>query len=72
MWKLIATGLGWLAVAAGSLVFLLCLVMLFNRSPGDFEGLGITAAIGVMVVVALPTIIIGLMLVSFAGRKADD
>lgn len=68
MWK-IASVLGWLAVAAGSSMFMLCLLMLFNRSPHDFEGMIIGAAIQIIVVVALPVFVIGLMLVAFGARK---
>jgi hypothetical protein len=59
---------GWLVVTAGALICLLCVLMLFNRSPADFEGTIVGAAIGGILVIGLPTLVVGLLIVSFARR----
>ena len=61
--------IGWVVVAAGALICLLCILMLFNRSPADFEGTIVGAAIGGILVVGLPTFVVGLLIVSFAKRS---
>jgi len=46
--------------------------MLFNRSPADFEGTIVGAAIGGIVIVGLPTLVVGVFIVSFARREKDE
>ena len=60
---------GWMFVALGILIFLFCAFMALGRSPHDFEGMMVGAAIGGILVVALPTFVVGVVMVGFANRK---
>ena len=60
--------IGWIVVIAGAMICLMCILMFFNRSPADFEGTIVGAALGGILVIGLPTFFVGLLLVSFTKR----
>jgi len=65
--------IGWLAVAAGIGVVVICVAMLFGRSPADNEGMIVGAALGTIVLIALPTFVVGTLVLAFTnGKKAKS
>jgi hypothetical protein len=61
--------IGWLAVVAGVGVVIICVAMLFGRSPADNEGMIVGAALGTIVLIALPTFVVGTLILAFTNCK---
>ena len=68
----IVRALGWIAVTAGILIFGVCAAMILSRSPDDFEGMLTGAAIGGIVLIALPTFVAGVVVLGFASKKCSE
>ena len=63
---------GWLMVSAGIGCALLCLALILNRSPGDTEQALIEIVIVALGLISLASLALGLILKSFAHRKAKS
>ena len=65
--------IGWLAVAAGAGVAIVCVALLLGRSSADNEGMIMGAALGTLVLISLPTFLVGTLILGFAnGTKAKS
>lgn len=60
--------IGGMTRTAGLLVCALCAILFFDRAPEDFEGTARMAAVHVGLVYGLPTLLVGSMVLWFAGR----
>ena len=64
--------IGWLVVVTGIAIGVVCVAMLLGRSPTDTEGMIVGAALGTIVLIALPTFVAGLVILSFTNGKAKS
>ena len=65
--------IGLLAVTAAVAIVIICVAMLFGRSPADAEGMIVGAALGTIVLIALPTFVVGTLILAFTnGKKAKS
>ncbi len=60
--------IGWMTVSTAVLVCALCAILFFDRSPEDFEGTAQMAAVHVGFVYGLPLLVVGSIVLWFAGR----
>ena len=68
MWTKVLNVIGWLLIAVGLTVSLVCLLLIFNPSPGDFERLSAVIAVIAIAIFALPAAVIGLVFVVITAR----
>jgi len=62
MWLKALSVIGWLMIAAGLAVGLICVLFVLNPSPHDFEGLLAASSIVAIFTIALPAVLIGYVL----------
>ena len=68
MWTKVLNVIGWLLIAGGLTVSLVCLLSIFNPAPGDFERLSAVIAVIAIAVFGLPAAVVGLVFVVITAR----
>ena len=72
MWLKVLNVFGWLMIAAGLAITLICLLFILNPSTGDFEGLLTVSSVIAIITIALPAVLLGLVIVVITARKKSE